>query len=53
MAGGLLQEIMEPFQTLREMNKRQLIAQGFSLGLIVTSALIIWKVGESVYLLQL
>lgn len=35
--------VKDTYQTIRRMNVRQLLSQGVQLGLIVTSALMIWK----------
>ena len=36
--------VQDTYKTLRDMNKRQVLTQLLMLGLIVTSALMIWKV---------
>lgn len=38
-----MEMFQEAYVTLKRMNPRQLMTQGVQLGLIVTSALMIWK----------
>ena len=40
---GLWEGIVDTWRTLRDMNKRQLLAQVIALGMIITSALVLWK----------
>ena len=44
---GIVAGVQDTYKTLRDMNKRQVLTQLLALGLIVTSALMIWKVRSS------
>mmetsp|Transcript_22367 Transcript_22367/g.53457 ORF Transcript_22367/g.53457 Transcript_22367/m.53457 type:complete len:187 (+) Transcript_22367:126-686(+) len=42
-SSSILETVLQPFEELRQMNLRQTVSQFVNLGMIITSALIIWK----------